>query len=62
MTRSFPEWEERVTPERASTSSTFRFTTGSSVTLERYAVEVNRPRKRSSPSGSPAALKVFTPM
>lgn len=60
--RSLPEWLRGDRPERSSTSATLRLTTGSSVTLVRYASVASRPRNLRSPITSPAASNVLMPM
>ena len=59
--RSLYEWPSTRKPDRSSTCATVRRSTGMVVTDCVYAVDVNRPRNRRSPTTLPCSSNTFTP-
>ena len=60
--RSWPSWLSGVIPAASSTLASLRRSTGTRVMLSWYAACVNSPRKRCSPTTSPASLTRLTAM
>ena len=59
---AFAAWLPGATPARAMMLATLRLSSGISTGFALYAIEVNKPRKRSSPHTLPLASKRLTAM